>query len=502
MKMIYNTETGALEGVISLPICARTVNCDVNEDVSIPEGYPEVRRFLAVKENILAPAKFVGARAVDFSGAVDYTLIYLGADGKITSLPFSSEYSFSLPIENADRVELSEGVSVLCSLSGDSSSVRVNTPRRLQLRAGIRASAICFGKGLCEENLRGVEDVSALQRLRLDSTCASLNCESSDVVTLADEYIVGEDCRIIYSDASCVISETALDGEVVRVSGEVLIRLAFEKGDTIEKSVRKLPFEAQTDLEELCAGEGELLCSATGSINELDVSIEEGRAQVEVALVLSVCIACNSGVCYTRDIYSTAQTCSTEYKKMRLPCVIANKNATLTQSERLSLESIGLDGDCEILDVWGTALCEECSLENGRYILRGAVKYKLLCRREGDVRIYDAELPFKYESGSGEYEVTGFCAKAEVVGSRARSDGENIIIESELALMVAFFGENELDMLSCASFGEPISLEKNQMVVCFKSSDEELFELGKRYCVPLEDISGGDSESRFVIIER
>ena len=160
--MIYNTETGVLEGAISLPLCARTVNCDVNEDISVPEEFPEVRRFLAIRENILAPAKFIGARSVDFSGAVDYTLIYLGADGKINSMPFSAEYSFSLPIENADRVDLGEGVSVLCALSGDGSSVRVNTPRRLQLRAGIRASVICFGRGLCEENLRGVEDPSSI----------------------------------------------------------------------------------------------------------------------------------------------------------------------------------------------------------------------------------------------------------------------------------------------------------------------------------------------------
>lgn len=500
--MIYNTETGVLEGAISLPLCTRTVNCDVNEDISVPEEFPEVRRFLAIRENILAPAKFIGARSVDFSGAVDYTLIYLGADGKINSMPFSAEYSFSLPIENADKVELGEGVSALCALSGDGASVRVNTPRRLQLRAGIRASVLCFGRGLCEENLRGVEDPSALQRMRLDSKCLAINCESSDVVTLADDYFIGEDCRILYSDASCVINDSAVDGEVVRVSGEVCVRLTIERGDSVEQALRKIPFEAQTDIEELDGGEVALLCSATGSINELNVAITAGRAEIEVALVLSVCIARNSDICYTRDIYSTAQICNAEYKKMRLPYVIANKNATLTQSERVTCESIGLDGGFEIVDVWGNAACESCLLENGRYVLRGNIKYKLLCKRESEIRAYDAELPFKYESGSGELDISSFCAHASIIGARARSDGENVMLESEIALMVAFFGENELEMLSSADFGEAVRLEKNQMVVCFKSSDEEIFEIGKRYCVPLEDISSDDSGSRFVIIER
>ena len=139
--MNYNIETGAVESIISLPLCNRVINCDICEDVNIPEGLPDVRRVLAVKENILSPAKFIGARAVDMSGSVDYSVVYLGADGNIYSTPFSAEYSFSLPLDNADMLDANEGVSVVCSLSADSSSVRMSTPRRLQVRAGIRASA-------------------------------------------------------------------------------------------------------------------------------------------------------------------------------------------------------------------------------------------------------------------------------------------------------------------------------------------------------------------------
>ena len=73
--MNYNMETGAVESIISVPICERVVNCDVSEDVSVPEGCAEVRKVIALRENILSPAKFVGARSVDFSGSADYTLI-------------------------------------------------------------------------------------------------------------------------------------------------------------------------------------------------------------------------------------------------------------------------------------------------------------------------------------------------------------------------------------------------------------------------------------------
>ena len=263
--MNYNIETGAIENIISLPVCNRIINCDVNEDVNVPEGFPDVRRVLALKENILSPAKFIGAKAVDMSGSIDYTVVYLGADGNIYSLPFNADYSFSLPLESSERVDLDDGVSVICSMCQESESIRISTPRRLQVRAGIRASAICFGRSAWGEEIDGAEDESAIQRLELEKECAFFDCESSDIVTLSDEYLLSEGDRIVYSDADVFVTDVRVDGEVVRVSGEVAVKLLLQNGDKFESVVRRLPFDAETDLEELELGEEELLCRAYGS---------------------------------------------------------------------------------------------------------------------------------------------------------------------------------------------------------------------------------------------
>lgn len=499
--MNYNIETGVAESAISIPICNRVINCDVSEDVSIPEGFPEVRRVLALKENILSPAKFVGAKAVDFSGAVDYTIVYLGADGNICSAPFSAEYSFSLPLENADKMDINEGVSVICSLCGDGGNVRISTPRRLQIRAGIRASVICFGRGILSEDLRGVEDSSSLQRLRLESECAFLDCESSDIVTLTDEYIIGEGARVVYSDADVFLNDTRIDGEVVRVSGEAVIKLLVQNGDDIERVIRKIPFDAETDLEELELDGSSVLCRAYGNVNELDITVEEGRARIEIGIVLEVCVAQNREVAYTRDIYSTSQVCDAEYRTASLPIILLNKNANITQSERISCSDIRFPEGAEIIDVWGSAVCEEGLLENRRYVLRGNVKYKLICRNGTDISVCECELPFKYEGESGERDVGCICARVGVTNARARSDGENLLIESELSVSASVFGSVEFEALSAASFGEERETPKNQLVVCFKSDSENSFELAKRYGVELDKI-GGESSDSFVIIER
>lgn len=500
--MNYNIDTGAIESMISLPICQRVVNCDVSEDVTVPDGFPEVRRVLALKENILSPAKFVGARSVDFSGAVDYTLIYVGADGKLCSAPFSAEYSFSLPIENADKIDINEGVSVLCALSGENMSVRISTPKRLQIRSGIRASVICFGRAVCSEDLRGIEDPSTLERLQLEGECAKVVCEGSDIVTLSDEYILSEGSRIIYSDALSSISDSRIDGEVVRVSGEVTVRLIVENGDRIEKVIRKIPFEAETDLEELDIGEENIFCRASGTVNELDVTVEDNRALIEAGLVIEVCVAQNKNITYTRDIYSTKQSSVCEYKTSALPIALINKNANLTQSERVTASDVGFPDGADIVDVWGTAICEEGKLENGRYVLRGKTKYKFICKRDGEFSSCEAEVPFKYEADSGDCEIENLCVKVSVMGARARKEGEDLFVEGELALSLAVFGAARIDMLSCASFGEEYRDEKNQFVVCFRSDAESTFDLAKRYHVSCDAISTENESCNFVILER
>ena len=48
----------------------------------------------------------------------------------------------------------------------------------------------------------------------------------------------------------------------------------------------------------------------------------------------------------------------------------------------------------------------------------------------------------------------------------------------------------------------PVEQKKNQFVVCFKSSGESVFELAKRYAVPVDKITDEAEKDLFVIIER
>ena len=126
----------------------------------------------------------------------------------------------------------------------------------------------------------------------------------------------------------------------------------------------------------------------------------------------------------------------------------------------------------------------------------------MLCRCDGEISVRDCDLPFKYEGELGELDVAGVCADVKVMGARVRCDGENLLVEGELAISASAYGLSEIDALSKAVFGEAVSQSKNQFVVCFKSADESSFELAKRYLVPCDKISEEAQKDPFVIIER
>ena len=156
---------------ISMPIIRRDLNSDISEDYTLPDYYPEIRKLLFARPSPLLPAKFISGGRVDVSGVVDYTLVYVSAEGKLCSAPLSAEYSFSLPLENMGEFELGEGLDVIAHTVCESTSVRVSAPRRLQLRSHLRTSVGVWGKKLCAEKVSGLSVQSGnsyLQRKRKD----------------------------------------------------------------------------------------------------------------------------------------------------------------------------------------------------------------------------------------------------------------------------------------------------------------------------------------------
>lgn len=485
-----------------MPICNRVINTDISEDFSLPDYNPEIRRVLYVKECLLPPAKFISGNKLDVNGVVDYTLVYISNEGKLCSAPLSAEYSFSLPLENASDFEMSEGVSVMVHSIAENSTVRVSSPRKLQIRSHLSSNVSAWGKKSCGERIEGIQDPASIQRLMKDSVCADVFCESSDVVTLEDEYILpSENCRVALADSAVFVEGCRIEGELVRISGEVVLKMLVicEQDETSECVVRRLRFDAESDL--VGAQAEESLCRVSGSVTDVSMSIEEGKVMTEANLVLEICLGQNRGVSYTSDIYSTEQDAEVSVRTQMLPMILANKNFNVSQSERVPLEELNFAEGAQIVDVCGSASVQEVIAENGKFVFKGNCKYNVICSKDGEYSYCEARVPFRCES-EGDGAIDSFDACVDVLNCRARADAEYLNIDAELGMACTVMGNSEAIMLQRAMFGEELAVECGKWTVCYVQNNESLWDIAKRYGVSSADIKGDPSKDRFVMIER
>ena len=477
-----------LLGSITMPMCDRTVSCEVSADITLPDYQPELRRLLGVSERILPPAKYVSGSGVECNGTVDYRILYVGADGGLYGTTFSSEYEIDIPIENGSDFELTEGACTTVCTVCEGSTVRVTSPRKINVKSRLRSHIRSYANMRTEENAYGEVDISSVEKLygQVDNACMSVN--ASDVIEV-DTEIGGfpDDLRVISADASVFVNDArVLDGEL-RAGGDVNLKLLVcREGREAETVTKKLHFDGELDGSDIFS---DSLCRVVGNVTDMTVNVEEGRILCNISLVLDGICAKNRPWRYTADIYSTERECDAEMSELAVPAVIACTNGNFSQSERLPLSDTTVSEGSAVIDAWGNASLGTCEYLDGKYVFTGKSRYTLLCENEGEYSTSDVELPLRYElEGEGADSFT-FDAFADVISCRARIDGDTLAIDAEIGVGADIFGTNNITAVESVRFGEPYGHGKSRMVVYYPAEGESPWDVAKKYHVPADTLT-------------
>lgn len=479
---------------VTIPICERKATLESTGDFTLPDYQPEIRRVLAVTPTVLPPAKYVGGAGIELSGNVDYSVLYVGADGGLYSMPLSSEYHLTLPVEGGSEVDFGAGVTVWSDVASENVLARVTSPRKLSLRCRLRALVRAYGKMLMEE--RRVGDATSEQLFRRTAVARNLSVCSglSDVISLSCEFSgVGEDARIVSAEGIPTVTDLHIDSdEKVTASGEMTLKLlvARENG-AIETLTRSLPFSGEVELEGI---DSEYECRATATMSELSVEVAEGgRILCSPSLLLDVRGMAEREVSYTKDLFSSAQDCLCERETYRLPIALRCERRNFSQSERIPLAEVAFPEGAVIHDAWGQVLFESCEQVGQKYVLTGESRYTLLCEKDGEFSTVELPLPLRYETEGGEESPESFACVGRVLLCRARAEGEVLCLDAEIAVAADFCGTEEIEVVREVRFGEPLCERGSCMTVYYPSADEDVWTVAKKYHVAPEKIAKGAS---------
>ncbi len=471
-------------GVLTCILCDKTVSHEVSGDLTLPEHLPELRRLLSVSERVLPPAKYVSGSGVECNGSIDYTLLYVGADGGLYSAELSSEYELNVPIEQSADA-MSDSTAVIVNTVSEGISARMTSQRRINIKNRLRSHVRAYGDMSVGESDFGGEDIQRLYKAVGNAAVYSL---CSEPIELSDE-IGGlyEDSRVISASASVVIGEMRRGSEGLDVSGDVLLKLLVcRDGGRAETLTKKIPFSGVAEGGDTLSN---ALCTAHGCITDITVNVEDRRALCNMTLVLSGVGVQDRCARYIADVYSTERECQCIRDDLCLPTARICAMGNFSQSERLSAADAGIPEGASVIDGWGSAYLDSCEYIGGRYVLSGKSKYSVLCEKDGEYSVANAEMPVKYEIEGDAADSICFDTVADVIACRVRIDGDTLGIDAEIAAYVNVMSEASASVVSEVRFGEAYGKKKCRMVVYYPADRESSWDVAKKYHVPADSIA-------------
>ena len=306
--MNLNTKTEGMQ----IPLCDKTVLTEVSGDFSLPDYQPEIKRLLRIRPCVLPAAPYAGSGNAEFSGKLDYYVLYMGNDGGLYCAPLHTEYAISVPYEQG----ACEADLCMASVVPESVVGRVSAPRKLNIRCRLRSGVRIFGALPAAEQTEGVVDPFSVERLQGEQTLALFGCGMGDTVRLGEDILTdarGRNMRLVCAEGQVHVQEVVAGTGVVNCRGEVELKLmmsAEEPGilpDPVPTYLtRKLPFSGSV---EVAAARPGSECCVVGNCAELSVAVEETFMHAEVGVVLEASVMSNRPVHYTKDTFSTKRAC-------------------------------------------------------------------------------------------------------------------------------------------------------------------------------------------------
>ncbi len=476
---------------IQFPLCDKTVATEISEEFSLPDYQPEIKRLIRISANLEPSERYVGSSRAEFSGRIDYFVLYMGNDAKLYCAPLSSEYGFSVALEYGDDVLT--GDRLLCCADNTPSLIsgRVISPRRISIKCRLSSRVRVFAYKSIESELLGQVTENSVERLMGEAENLCLYHGVSEPITLDEEmFCDSTDCRVIYAEGNVTVSEASAASDAVDCKGELCVKImAVSEGEEEAPYVitKKIPFSERVTAEGASVN---CECTAKGYCTELSISVEDSKILCEGAIVLEAFAQRNNTVSYVKDLYSTERKCQSEVRPVSFQKALKAACRNFTHSAAIDLDKTNISTKASVVDASVRTYVGSVDYnEKGRLCITGKNKYHIISSSDGEYYGHEAEHPFKYETDGVQGEICAYDVSCESSVTRTRIEPDKLSVDTEMCFSILLHGDSEVDCLSRAEFSDAREKNSNSCRACFPSRDDTLWSVGKRYGVAISELS-------------
>lgn len=510
------------------PFFDGVVTNELSADYILPDTYPDVKKILRVRARPVTIGRFVSGKRLEFSGAVDYIVVF-SADSTagessehrsdtLHAVHFAAEYTGAPgELENLDSSE------IVITPHIAACSARLQNPRKLSIKSTV-ATDVKLSKMIpCSPKIEGattLEEEMKLERMTAikptllekaftaDHEQLSENLEPDASQPSIDE-IVTCDADINFHE---VKPTSGADGLTVVLKGEAIVDCIYkaqsEAGD-YRSFTRKLPLSYIVNADEYSEffkdAKPETLCaSATGMLTELNAAVGENSygerrvLELDMSFDINLKVMADAEVSLTLDVYAVNRDTGCDMRKLEVSNLGKIFSANFSVNEGLVRDELGLPGDAEsgwnVVDTQADVSISSAAITRGRAQLTGKAYIScILADRNGSFTAADFSLPVKCELNVGELsEPVAFSCDCKVTDLRARLDPNRMNCDFEVSLNATFIKKSRVDAVETVHISkEPRTAEdiSTSLVLCYPSNGESLWQIAKRYNTTTSAIS-------------
>lgn len=473
----------------------------IEEDVNVPDAKGDCLSILLKNTTLHVDETRAGRDQVVVKGNLQYQILYeTGEGGRLEQLTGNLPFEEVINVNGATPGDLAMAKGVI----EDFKVAMINT-RKIAIQSVVMLH-VCMHQLLEEEWTDNIVNCGNDVERRFETKNVMQLCQKkSDVFRVKEEIELPGGYpaiqNLLWKHVSLGDLEARpMDGKV-SLKGELncyFIYQAQGASQAIKMLTKKVPFHGLIE----CSGcQGDMIANVMPVLNQCTIEIKadfDGEDRVlflEAVLDLQIRIYADEKISLLQDIYGTCQEIEPEVKTVQAPVlhVTGEGKCKLRQSHRLKE---GTPKALQILHTCGTVFRDGESWENGKLNMMGSVLFQILYLtgdEEMPYAVTECMVPYTMEmEGVETTEKPVILVEPRIEQAESSLvDSEEMELKGIVAFNVLVFGSKSyqcVGSIQCKPLDTAKFAALPAMVMCFADQDTPLWEYGKRYYMPVEEM--------------
>ena len=479
----------------------------IEEDIIVPDAKGDCLAILLKDAALRVDETRVGRDQVAVKGSLQYQILYeKGEGGRLEQVSGSLPFDEVINVQGAAPGELAMAKGVIEDLK----VTMINT-RKIAIQSVVMLH-VSMQQLAEEEWTDDVVNCGCDMEKRLESKEVQQLCQKkSDVFRVKEELELPGGYpsvqNILWKHVSLGDLETRPMEGKLSLKGELncyFIYMAQGVSQAVKMLSKKVPFHGLIE----CSGcQSDMSVSVMPVLSQYTVDVkqdydgEDRILYLEAALDLQIRIYCEEKFMLLKDMYCITQEVEPEEKEVQAPVlyIAGEGKCKLKQTHRIK------DGNprmVQILHTCGTVFPDRELWENGKLNLMGSVQFQILYmtgEEEMPYAVTECMVPYTLEMDGNmggmpenmEERTMIFIEPRLEQADASQIDSEEMELKGIVAFAVLVLGSEKESCIGNAKM-QPLDTAKFAglpgMVMCFADKDTPLWEYGKRYYMPVEEM--------------